>query len=103
MFVVWIAVFLLVLFLPLILGAFFPEVKLILAFLVSLAIYNTVRQFFGDTITTLVLTAAAIYVLVIQHFWTATMLWWISLLLGMGLLSTVGWLVIFTGNIFKRK
>ena len=87
----WLALMLGIAGLPIILGLALPEVKMLLALLVLLSIYSTIRSFFGDGWTTILLTAAAAYYLVYKHFWTTVSLWWIFLLLGIGAFSAIGW------------
>ena len=99
----WLTIMLLLFTLPFLFGIALPQLKLIIALLVILAIYSFVRQYFGDGIITLILTAAAAYYLVYKHFWITTSIWWIYIILSTMAFSAIGWTFIAFAQLFKRR
>jgi len=97
----WLGLFLVLILLPYILIGWRPEFKYVFMLLITLAIYNFVRNFFGDGILTIGITGIFFYLLVWKHFWTFSAIWWIYSLLAMGILSTLGWTYITFGNLFR--
>ncbi len=99
----WLGIMMLLFLAPFIVMGVIPEVKYLIAFVVLISIYSFIRQFFGDSLTTLVLTVAAAYYLLIKNFWITTGLWWIYIVLGTAVFSSIGWTLITIGQLFRRK
>ena len=103
MLMVWAAIMAGLFFLPLVLGVALPEIKLLIAVVLILSIYSFLRQFFGDGIVTLILTAAAGYYLIYKHFWVTTTLWWIHIVLATFAFSAIGWTFVVFSKFFQGK
>ena len=99
---IWLGLFALLMFLPFMLMGLRPEMKWILVALVGVAIYNFVRMFLGDGWLTLGITAVLFYFLVWKHIHTAIFIWWLNVLIGLGVFSLVGWTYIGLRNILRR-
>ena len=104
MLMVWFSIMALLFLLPVLLGVALPEIKLLIAIVLILSIYTFLRQFFGDGIITIILTAAAAYYLVYKHFWITTTIWWIHIVLATFAFSAIGWtFVVFSKFIRGRR
>ncbi|MDN5358687.1 MAG: hypothetical protein PWP76_530 [Candidatus Diapherotrites archaeon] len=102
-FLIWVLIAVVFLIAPYVLIGVRPEFKYLIMMLIAFGIYNFFRNFFGDSVLTIGLAGITFYYLVWKHFWTFSLLWWVYVLAGMGILSTLGWGWIFTMNMFKRR
>lgn len=100
---VWFALMAGLFLLPLFLGVMLPEIKLLIAVVLLLSIYSFLRQFFGDGLTTFILTAAAGYYLVYKHFWITTTLWWVHIILATFAFSAIGWTFVVFSKFLRTK
>ena len=103
MLMVWLTIMAALFLLPVLLGVMLPEIKLLIAVVLILAIYSFIRQFFGDGIITLILTAAAAYCLVYKHFWVTATIWWVHIILATFAFSAIGWTFVAFSKIFQGK
>jgi len=102
-FVVWVVIAAVLLIGPYLLLGVKPEFKYLIMMVIAFGIYNFFRNFFGDSWLTLGLAGITFYYLVWKHFWSFSLVWWIYVLAGTGILSTLGWGWIFAANLGKRR
>jgi hypothetical protein len=99
----WLVIIFGLILLPYLLIGWRAEFKYVIMAVIGLGIYNFLRNFFGDGILTIGLAAVFFYYLVWKHFWTFSILWWVYALLGMGILSSLGWGYITFSSVFRGR
>lgn len=75
----------LIMLLPLVLKLVFPPMDIVFKLVLIFGVYSFVRGFLGDSTLTLLITGVLVYFMVFKYGDLFTSLWFISVILGLGI------------------